>query len=110
MLPVLVIGVWLNALFQTVGPLMMGLGKPQYAAIADFIKTGALFLGLIFGARYGGFETAIFALPFSELLAYISVQPGLMREKLLFLKQDLASVVLFVSAVFILIGMVFIPG
>ena len=105
MLPILVLGVWLNALFQTVGPLLKGLGKPQYEAIANFVKIAGLFLGLILGAKYGGLKAAICAIPLSELLAYLSVQPGLIQEKLSFVRQDLIAGAIFVGSVCLMVGL-----
>lgn len=102
MMPVVIVGLWISTLYQTTEPILMGLGKPQYGAIANGVKTSSLFVGMIIGGMSGSFFGAILAVPVSELLAYLSVLIGFSREKLLFLKQDFI-----IGIVFVLSGALF---
>lgn len=99
-MPILVIGVWFRCLFETAMPILMGIGSPQYGAYANFFKTIALLFGMTFGLKIVGFVGAVLAISISEMCGYITIQFGLYRSGLLFLKQDiLAAMVLVLTGI-----------
>ncbi|WP_353258683.1 oligosaccharide flippase family protein [Prochlorothrix hollandica] len=88
MLPILCLGIWFSVLFQTCESSLKGLGKPIYAAQANFVKLGTLFFGLPWSFQQYGILGCILTIAASEFFSYLAVQYGLIREQFVFLKQD----------------------
>ncbi|MEM1241459.1 MAG: oligosaccharide flippase family protein [Cyanobacteria bacterium P01_H01_bin.26] len=103
MLPILALGVWFSVLFNTANFCLMGIGKPVYGALGNGLRFLTISLGLFIGYNYGGILGAITVVAISDVPAYIGIQFGLFREKLLFLSQDLKSTILFLSLIAILL-------
>ena len=95
MLPILALGVWFSVLFYTSSPCLLGLGKPVYAAQGNFCRFLTISLGLIVGYNLAGVPGAIVVIAISDLPAYLAIQYGLWREKILFIKQDMQATALF---------------
>lgn len=91
MLPILALGVWFSVLFNTTNPCLMGIGKPIYGAFSNLLRFLVISIGLIIGFNYGGILGAVLVVSISDLPAYMGIQFGLAREKLLFLSQDVMS-------------------
>ena len=103
MLPILALGVWFSVLFNTANFCLMGIGKPIYGAVGNGLRFLTISIGLFVGYNYGGILGAIIVVAVSDVPAYIGIQHGLAREKLLFLSQDLKSTILFLSLISILL-------
>lgn len=101
MMPILMIGVWFNCLFLTSMPVLNGIGQPKHGAFGNFAKTGAMVLGILLGSKYLGFPGAILAVSLSELCAYLAIQFGLFKSKLLFFKDDALAFATLLGSIFI---------
>jgi O-antigen/teichoic acid export membrane protein len=88
MLPIVLLGIWPNVLFQTLYPVLLALSKPQYQTWGNagkFLFTG---LGLPLAYAQFGAVGVILVVAFNDLPLYGAIIYGLWREKLTSLRQD----------------------
>ena len=91
------LGLWPFILYNTIGPSLMGLGKPQYNALGSVGRILTLVGGGIVGYSLGGFLGLLIALALADLPNYVAIQVGLYRERLTCYRQDLIATALFVA-------------
>ena len=89
MIPLLAMGLWPRILFITVGPCLKALGKPQYDAIGSAIRMVLVAPLLIALVNRIGILGAVVVMALSEIPHYLVITVGLLRNKLLLLRQDL---------------------
>jgi O-antigen/teichoic acid export membrane protein len=93
MLPVMIIGSWFSILANLNESTVLGLGRPNYGAIANSLKFAFILVGLPLSvARYGLFG-GILAGVLGELCRYVPVLIGQRREHFSFGRQDLLATV-----------------
>jgi O-antigen/teichoic acid export membrane protein len=110
MFSILSLGVWFSVLFYTSVPCLLGIGKPIYTAQGNFIRLLTILIGIPVGFNMAGEFGAILAVSISDLPAYLAVQYGLFREKLVFLRQDIPATALLVVSFAILLAVRFSLG
>lgn len=96
-LPLLVLGIWPNVLFQTLYPMLFALSKPQYQTwgnLGKFLFTG---IGLPLSFSFFGELGVILVIAFNDLPLYGAIAYGLWRERLTSVQQDLGMTALFLS-------------
>jgi len=96
MLPILLLGIWPNVLFQTLYPILLALSKPQYQTWGNagkFLFTG---LGIPLAYSHFGAVGVILVVALNDLPLYGMVAYGLWREKLTSLRQDFTMTAFFV--------------
>ncbi|MDO9383495.1 MAG: oligosaccharide flippase family protein [Hyphomicrobiaceae bacterium] len=89
MLPVLLLGVWGTVLCITNDSTLIGLGKPIYGAIANVVKLTYLVVGLPLAVKWLGIFGAVVVVATSDILRYLPLVIGQMRERFAFRTQDL---------------------
>ena len=97
MLPIVLLGIWPNVLFQTLYPILLALSKPQYQTWGNagkFLFTG---LGIPLGYAQFGVAGVIFVIALNDLPLYGVIAYGLWNEKLTSLRQDLTMTAFFVG-------------
>jgi O-antigen/teichoic acid export membrane protein len=103
----LCIGIWFSILFYTSVPCLLGVGKPFYTAQGNIMRLLMVFLGIPIGYQLIGLPGAIFAVALSDFPAYLGIQYGLFREKLVFLQQDISATALFIAIFLCILGVRF---
>ena len=89
MLPILALGVWPNLLYQTGVESLVAIGRPQYMAYSQFIKSLHVLIALPLGYVWFGLPGFIVMVAINDIELYGIISYGLCREKLNFLRQDL---------------------
>lgn len=89
MLPILALGIWPIILCQTVNPILLAIGQPQYTAMGNFLKFLYMLIILPLGILKLGNVGVIAIIAFNDLPLYLAVNYGLEKEKLGFVIQDL---------------------
>jgi O-antigen/teichoic acid export membrane protein len=89
MLPVLAIGIWPIALFQSINPSLLAIGKPFYGACGNSLKLVYMMIGLPIAFSLMGVLGAILVIAFNDLPLYGAVTYGMWREKLAVIEQDI---------------------
>ncbi|KAM3114188.1 oligosaccharide flippase family protein [Phormidesmis sp. 146-33] len=97
MLPLLAIGIWPNILFQTLYPILIAIGKPNYQTWGNLFKLIFTGVGILVGFSFLGVAGVIIAVALNDLPLYGVMAFGLQREGLSCLKQDLLMTGLFVG-------------
>lgn len=96
MLPIMALGAWFSILCNINESILLGFGKPQYAAIGNAVKLGWLVLGLPLAYATWGFFGVIVGVAASDLLRYWPLLIGQIRTRFAFGWQDLtASLVMY---------------
>lgn len=103
MLPTLACGIWFSALFYTMTPTLMAIGKPLYLAHGNFARLFMVCFGLWWGYQLGGLLGAIAGIALSDGLAYLSLYYGIAKEKLLLLDQDIQATLVYISLIGLLL-------
>lgn len=88
MLPILALGMWPAILNLSITPALMGIGKPFYAAMGNFLKFTFMVIGLPLAFSSMGILGAIIVVAFNDLPVYLGMNYGLWREQLICIKQD----------------------
>jgi O-antigen/teichoic acid export membrane protein len=89
MAPVLITGTWVSILCSVNESSLLGLGKPNYAAVAYAFKFAWLLIGLPLSINYSGPVAAILVIAVADIFRYFPVLIGQMRERFAFPVQDL---------------------
>ncbi len=110
MLPTLACGIWFSALFYTMTPTLMAIGKPVYLAHGNFARLFMVCFGLWGGYQAGGLLGAIAGIALSDGLAYLALYYGLAKEKLMLLGQDLQSTAIYIAMLSLLLMIRFSLG
>jgi O-antigen/teichoic acid export membrane protein len=88
MLPILISGAWFSSLCSVNESILLGLGRPSYGAIANFVKFIWLLIAVPFGfAKYGPLG-AVVAVAISDFWRYVPVLFGQILERVSFGTQD----------------------
>ena len=103
MLPTLACGIWFSALFYTMTPTLMAIGKPVYLAHGNFARLFMVCFGLWGGYQLGGLLGAIAGIALSDGLAYLSLYYGMTKEKLLLIDQDIQATLIYVTFIGLLL-------
>jgi O-antigen/teichoic acid export membrane protein len=91
MLPIMALGVWFSILCNINESILLGFGRPQYAAIGNAIKLGWLLIGLPFGYAAYGFFGVIVGVAASDAFRYLPLLVGQIRMRFSFGLQDLSA-------------------
>jgi O-antigen/teichoic acid export membrane protein len=97
MLPLLAIGIWPSALYQTIEGALVTVGQPRYGAFANLAKVIFTAAGIPLGFRWGGIAGAVVVVALNDLPAYGPIGYGLWREKLSNFGQDLKATALLLA-------------
>ncbi|EGJ30901.1 MULTISPECIES: oligosaccharide flippase family protein [Moorena] len=102
MLPILTLGIWPALLIDTVQQALMALGKPNYNAYSQLVKSLKVCIGIPLGfylmEKLGnGALGAVVVIAFNDILPYLVITYGLCREGLSFIKQDLWATALLLT-------------
>ena len=89
MLPVLIVGSWFSTLTSLSESALLGLGKPNYSAFANFAKLIFLTIGLPLGVEYDGLVGGVLVIALSDLARYVPIIVGQHLEHFSFYRQDL---------------------
>jgi O-antigen/teichoic acid export membrane protein len=91
MLPFTTLGVWFSTICVINESILLGFGKPQYAAIGNGLKFAWLLVGLPLGYTWHGFYGVILVVAASDLFRYLPVLFGQLRTRFSFAAQDLLT-------------------
>lgn len=105
MLPTLSCGIWFSALFYTMSPNLLAIGKPIYLAHGNFARLFVVVFGLWGGYQVGGLLGAIIGISLSDCLAYAALYYGLFKERFMLVSQDIQSTLIYIA---LLAGMLFV--
>lgn len=91
MVPVLILGAWLSTLCSLNESMLLGIGRPHYAGVANTIKF--IWLAIALPASFTAFGVlgSIFVIAGSDTFRYCWLAVGQRREDVSFLKQDAAT-------------------
>jgi len=96
MLPVLIIGAWFSILSNINESTLLGLGRPQYSAVANGAKFGFQSIGLMLAVGHFGVVGGVLVVAISDFCRYIPILVGQFRARFSFGRQDLfATLVVF---------------
>lgn len=102
MLPILLLGIWPAVLTATGESTLLGLGKPVYAGLSNGAKLAYLVVAVPFMFDRFGMLGAVVAMALSDLVRYIPLLGGQLRERLSFVRQDAVATVIFLGALALL--------
>ena len=88
MVPLLALGLWHTLLYQTLGPVLLSLGKSKYGALGNGVYCFTILLGIPVAFHYFGLVGAIVAVAAGDFPLYLVTVFGATREGLRPLKQD----------------------
>jgi len=88
MLPVLILGAWFAILSYLNEWTLMGLGRPNYSAVANSAKFGFLAVGLPIGVAHLGVLGGVLVVAISDLCRYVPMLVGQIQERFSFGRQD----------------------
>ena len=88
MLPFLTLGVWFSIISNINESVLLGYGRPQYAAFGNVLKLGWLLVGLPAGYVWYGFYGVVLVVSASDLFRYIPVLIGQIRMRFSYGMQD----------------------
>lgn len=97
MVPILAVGLWHTLLYQTLGPVLLSLGKSKYGAVGNAIYCLTILSGIPLGFHYFGLSGAIIAVAAGDLPLYVVTAFGATREGVKPLKQDALLTLAFVA-------------
>lgn len=97
MLPLLAIGIWPSALYQTIEGALVTVGKPRYGAFANLAKIIFTAAGIPLAFLWGGVAAAVMVVALNDMPAYGPIGYGLWREKLSNFGQDLKATALLLA-------------
>src|SRR5215831_12478918 len=100
MAPVLIAGTWFSILCSVNESTLLGLGKPNYGAIAYGLKFLWMLLALPYSITHYGAVAAIIVIAVSDVFRYFPVLIGQIRQRFAFPVQDFVLTIL----VFILLA------
>jgi len=103
MLPLLALGIWPSALYQTIEGALVAVGQPRYGAFANLAKIVFTAAGIPLGFAWGGVAGAVVVVALNDLPAYGPIGYGLWREKLNNFGQDLIATLVLMAVLFALL-------
>lgn len=98
MLPLLALGIWPSALYQTIEGSLLTVGQPRYGAFANLAKGLFTAVGIPLGFSWGGVAGAVIVVVLNDLPSYAPIAYGLWRERLNNFGQDGKATVLLLLA------------
>jgi O-antigen/teichoic acid export membrane protein len=104
MLPLLMLGLWPRLLCNTIEPVLLGIGKPQYTTAAQGARVAWTVLGVIAGYALAGIFGAVLAIVLNDVVYYLIINFGLQREGLSAMRQDARATLVFAATLAILAG------
>jgi O-antigen/teichoic acid export membrane protein len=110
MLPLLAIGIWPSALYQTIEGALVSVGQPRYGAFANLCKVVFTGVGIPLAFLWGGALGAVVVVALNDLPACIPLGYGLWRERLSNFGQDLKATALLLLALAFLVLMRWLLG
>ena len=110
MLPLLAIGIWPSALYQTIEGALVSVGQPRYGAFANLWKVIFTGVGIPLAFLWGGTLGAVVVVALNDLPSCGPIGYGLWREGLSNFGQDLKATALLLLALTFLVLMRWILG
>ena len=110
MLPLLAMGLWHTILYNTMGPTLIGIGKPIYRTIGTMLTLLMIVVGLPFAFSHLGIFGIVLVVAFSDFPKYIVMMYGLWHEKLNCLGEDFQVTILFIIFTLSLLGCRYLLG
>jgi O-antigen/teichoic acid export membrane protein len=104
MLPILALGIWPYLLFDTSRQSLVAIGKPNYQAYGQLVKSLHICLGLPVGYYLLGLPGFIIMVALSDVELYSITSYGLWREGLSCWRQDLKATLVLAIALTIALG------
>ncbi len=101
MVPLLLAGVWVTALAWIAEYVLLGVGKPSYAVVANVGKLALLIICLSNVLGSLPIVAVVSVVAFSDLPKYCVFLVALRRERLSFLRQDAYATIAFIAAAFV---------
>ena len=95
MMPILALGIWHTALFSTMSPSLLALGKSIYNAQGFLLAFLTISIGLPLGFSLMGMVGAVIVIAFYDLPLYGVTMYGLWREEIICIGQDIKATALF---------------
>ncbi|KQN90997.1 hypothetical protein ASE95_12065 [Sphingomonas sp. Leaf231] len=97
LLPWVSLAAWMTILCTLNENLMLGLGKPRYGALGSVAKLVGLVAFLPWGLTHYGVVAAAGATVAAEVLRYLCLMIGQARERVTFMRQDVAATALLLA-------------
>jgi O-antigen/teichoic acid export membrane protein len=88
MVPILAVGLWHTLMYQTLGPVLLSLGKSKYGAIGNGVYCFTILAGIPLAFHFYGLLGAIIAVAAGDFPLYLVTVFGATREGVRPLKQD----------------------
>ncbi len=88
MVPILAVGLWHTLMYQTLGPVLLSLGKSKYGAIGNGVYCFTILAGIPIAFHFYGLLGAIVAVAAGDFPLYLVTVFGATREGVRPLKQD----------------------
>lgn len=110
MFPLLLAGVWVNILNQTIDSSLMAMGRPQYATWGNIAKFLTNAVGIPLAFHFYGLIGALAVIALNDLPYYISIFTGTHRLNVGAGRQDLKFTLLFLGGLALLVGGRFLLG
>jgi O-antigen/teichoic acid export membrane protein len=88
MVPVLAVGLWHTLLYQTMGPVLLSLGKSKYGAIGNGAYCTTILVGIPLAFHFWGLLGAVIAVAAGDFPLYLVTLFGATREGVRPLRQD----------------------
>ena len=88
MVPILAVGLWHTLMYQTLGPVLLSLGKSKYGAIGNGVYCFTILTGIPLAFHFYGLLGAIIAVAAGDFPLYLVTVFGASREGVRPLKQD----------------------
>jgi O-antigen/teichoic acid export membrane protein len=99
MLPLMLLGVWISILGTVNDSILLGRGKPAYAAYANAAKLIGIVVGVPIAFHYYGLIVALLVLNAAEVVRYVVLWAFSREKHLAFGRDDLALTFLFLLAI-----------
>jgi O-antigen/teichoic acid export membrane protein len=103
MFPILALGVWPNVVFAAYNSSLLAVGRPIYGAWGQFVKLLYMVIMIPLGFSKLSVLGIILIIAFNDIPLYLSSLFGVFREKMSFLKQDIASTLILLTLVTLII-------
>jgi O-antigen/teichoic acid export membrane protein len=88
MVPILAVGLWHTLMYQTLGPVLLSLGKSKYGAIGNGAYCFTILAGIPIAFYFYGLVGAVVAVAAGDFPLYLVTAFGATREGVRPLKQD----------------------
>lgn len=88
MVPILAVGLWHTLMYQTLGPVLLSLGKSKYGAFGNGLYCLTILTGIPIAFHFYGLVGAVIAVAAGDFPLYLVTVFGATREGVRPLKQD----------------------